>query len=104
MSINDIDRQTMKNTKLLKVNKLSELMMNLREIILSVSLVMCDTESLITEARKSMNAYKNEVESEKKSVCYFIDFHYLLLPLIIFFLLKSNSVTSVVIDSLFCQL
>ena len=79
-------------------------MMNLKEVILSVSLAMCDTESLITEARESMNACKNEVESKKKFDCCFINLYYFLLSLIISFLLKGNSVISVVVNSLLCQL
>ena len=78
--------------------------MNSREAILSVSLAMCDTESLTTEIRESMNTYKNEIESEKESVYCFINPHYLLLPLTIFFLPKGNPVTSVAVDSLLCQL
>ena len=79
-------------------------MIDLKEVILSVSLVMCDTESLTTKIRESMNAFKSEIESEKKSVCYFIDFCHFLLPLTIFFLFRDNFVISVAVDLLLCQL
>ena len=79
-------------------------MMNLKKTILSVSLAMCNTESLTTETRESMNACKNEVESEEKSDCCFIDSHHLLLSLTIFFLFKNNSVISIAVDSSLCQL
>ena len=65
---------------------------------------MCDTESLTTEVRESMNAFKNEVESEEKSVCCFINLCYLLLPLTISFLPRGNPVTSVAVNSSLCQL
>ena len=81
-----------------------ELIINLKKVILSVSLAMCDTESLTTEIRESINACKSEIKSEKKFAYCFIDFYYLLLPFTIPFLLKGNSVTSVVVDSLLCQL
>ena len=81
-----------------------EFIINSRKVILSVNLAMCDTESLITEIKKSMNACKSEVKSEEKSVCCFIDFHHFLLPFTISFLFKSNSVTSVTVDLLLCQL
>ena len=79
-------------------------MMNSKKVILSVSLAMCDTESLTTEARESMNAFKSEVKSEEKSAYCIIDLYYLLLPLTISFLLKGNPVTSVAVDSSLCQL
>ena len=104
MPVNGIDRQTMKNTELQKVNRLPELIINLKEVILSINLTMCNTESLTTETRKSINICKNEIESEKKSDCYFINLYHLLLPLTISFLLKGNPVTSVAVDSLLCQL
>ena len=81
-----------------------KLMMNLREVILSVSLAMCDTESLIMKTRKLMNACKSEIELKKKFICCFINFCCFLLSFIIYFLLKGNSVTSVAVDSLLCQL
>ena len=81
-----------------------ELIINLREIILSVSLTMYNTESLTIEIKELINIYKSEIELKKKSVYYFINFYYLLLPLTISFLLKSNSVTFIVVDLLFCQL
>ena len=65
---------------------------------------MCNTESLTTEVRESMNVFKNKVKLEEKSVCYFIDFYYLLLLLTISFLLRGNSVISVAVDSSLCQL
>ena len=65
---------------------------------------MCNTESLTTEVRELMNAYKNEIESEKESGCCFIDSHCLLLPFTISFLLKDNLITSVAVDSSLCQL
>ena len=94
----------MGDTELQRVNKLPELMMNLKEAILSVSLAMCDTESLTTEIRESMNACKSEIELKKKSACCFINSHYLLLPFTISFLLKNNSVIFITVDSLLCQL
>ena len=103
-SVNGIDRWTIGDTELQGVNRLPELMINSKKVILSVSLAMCDTESLTTEARESMNAFKSEVESEEKSVCCFINPCHLLLPLTIFFLFKGNSVTSVAVDSSLCQL
>ena len=78
--------------------------MNLKKAILSVNLTICDTESLITEIRKSMNVYKNEVELKEKSVCCFINPCHLLLPLTISFLLKGNLITSIAVDLLLCQL
>ena len=78
--------------------------MNLKEVILSISLIMCNTKSLTTKTRESMNAYKSEIESEKKSDCCFISLCCLLLPLTISFLLRGNSVTSIAVDSLLCQL
>ena len=65
---------------------------------------MCNTESLTTETRESMNACKSEIESEEKSVCCFIDLHCLLLPFTIPFLFKGNPVTSVAVDLLLYQL
>ena len=81
-----------------------EFMIDSKEVILLVNLAMYDTESLTTEARELMNTFKSEVESEERSVCCFIDFHYFLLSFTIFFLFKNNSVTSVVVDLLLCQL
>ena len=104
MPANDIGRQTMGDTELQKVNRLPELMMNSKEAILSVSLTMCNTESLTTEARESINACKNEIESKKKSGCCFIDPYCLLLSLTISFLPKGNPVISVAVDLLLCQL
>ena len=78
--------------------------MNSKKAILSVNLAMCNTESLTIEIRESMNTCKNEVESEKKSDCCFINLCHFLLPLTIFFLLRGNSVISVAVDSLLCQL
>ena len=104
MPVNGINKQTMRNTKLQKVNRLPEFIMNSKEIILSVSLAICNTESLTTEVRESMNTCKNEVESEEKSDCCFINLHCLLLPFIISFLFRGNPITSVVVDSLLCQL
>ena len=78
--------------------------MNSKKAILSINLTMCNTESLTTETRKSMNAFKNEVESEKESACCFINPHCFLLPLTIFFLFKSNFVISVAVDSSLYQL
>ena len=94
----------MGSTELQKVNKLLKLMMNSREAILSVSLTMCDTESLTTEARESMNACKSEVELKEKFAHCFINPHCLLLPLTIPFLPRGNPITSIAVDSLLCQL
>ena len=94
----------MEDTKLQKVNRLPKLIMNSKKVILSVSLIMCNTESLITEIRESMNAFKSEVESEKKSVYCFINPHHLLLPFTISFLFKGNFITFVAVDSSLCQL
>ena len=63
----------MRNTELQKINRLSEFMMNLKKVILLINLIMCNTESLITEIKKLINACKNEIESEKKSAHYFIN-------------------------------
>ena len=94
----------MKNTEFWRVNKLLKLIINLKEVILSVSLVMCDTELLTTEIKKSINTYKSEIELKKKSVCYFINLYCFLLLLIISFLLRGNFITSVIINLLLCQL
>ena len=94
----------MGSTKLQKVNRLPEFMMNSKEVILSVSLAMCNTESLTTKTRELINAYKSEIESEKKFVCCFINLHCLLLPFTILFLPKGNLIISIAVDSLFCQL
>ena len=104
MPVNDIDRQTMGCTELQEINRLSEFIMNLMKVILSVNLIMCDIESLTTETRESMNAFKNEVESEKGSVCCFINPYCFLLSLIISFLFRDNPVTSVAVNSSLCQL
>ena len=103
-SANGIDRWTMKDTEFQEISRLPELKVNSKEVILSVSLAMCNTESLTTKTRKSMNAFKNEIESEEESVCCFISPHYLLLPLTISFLLRGNLITSVTVDSSLCQL
>ena len=79
-------------------------MVNSKEIILSVSLGMCNTESLITEIRELINVCKNKIKLEEKFICCFIDLYCLLLSLTIFFLFKGNFITSVAVDSLLCQL
>ena len=79
-------------------------MMNSKKVILLINLTMCNTESLITEIRKSINIYKNEIKLKEKSVYYFINSHCLLLSLIIYFLFKDNFVTFIIINSLFYQL
>ena len=78
--------------------------MNLKKVILSVNLAMCNTKSLTTEIRKSMNIFKNEIKLKKKSVYCFINLHCLLLSLTISFLFRGNSVISVAVDLLLCQL
>ena len=78
--------------------------MNLKKVISLINLAMCDTELLITEIRELMNAYKNEIKSEKKSACYFINFHHFLLPFTILFLFKDNPITFITVDSSLCQL
>ena len=79
-------------------------MIDSKEAILLISLAMCDTESLTTEVRESINACKSKVESEEKFAYCFINSYYLLLPLTILFLLKSNLIISVAVDLLLCQL
>ena len=101
---NGIDKQTIKDTKLWKVNRLPELIINLKKAILLISLTMCDTESLTTEVRESINACKSEIELKEKSDYCFINLCCLLLLLTISFLLKGNSVTSVAVNLLLCQL
>ena len=78
--------------------------MNLKKAILLVSLAMCNIESLTTKVKKSMNACKSEIESEEKSAYCFINPHCFLSSFTIFFLFKSNSVISVAVDLLLCQL
>ena len=104
MPVNGIGKQTIRDTEFWKVNRLPELIMNLKKIILSVSLIMCNTESLTTEIRKSINVYKNEIELKKKFVYCFINFHCFLLSFTISFLFKSNLITFIAVDSLLCQL
>ena len=94
----------MKDTELWEINKLPKLIINSRKVILSVSLTMCDTESLTTEIKKSINTFKNEVESEEESAYCFINSHCFLLSLTISFLFRGNLITSVVVDSSLYQL
>ena len=78
--------------------------MNFKKAILSVSLIMYNTKSLITEIRKLINVYKNEVELEEKFVYYFINLYYFLLFFTISFLFKSNLITFIIVNSLLYQL
>ena len=65
---------------------------------------MCNTESLTTEIRKLINAYKSKIKLKEKFVYCFINSHYFLLSFTILFLLKGNSITFIVIDLLLYQL
>ena len=94
----------MKDIKLWKVSRLLKLIINSKEVILLVSLIMCDTELLTMKVKESMNACKSEMRLEERFVYYFISLYYFLLLFTISFLFKSNFVTSVAVDLSLCQL